>query len=168
MDTIFIIFYFISSIFFILGIKMLSSPTTARKGNFISFIGMSFAVTTTLLIVDYDLDSIVFISSGIIIGGVIGLIFAKKVQMTSMPQMVAIFNGLGGLASSLIAFSEIIKSDTAISLNIISISIFISILIGSVTFSGSITGFLKLQSLITGKPISVSYTHLTLPTKRIV
>ena len=153
MDTIFIIFYFISSIFFILGIKMLSSPITARKGNFISFIGMSFAVTTTLLIVDYDLDSIVFISSGIIIGGVIGLIFAKKVQMTSMPQMVAIFNGLGGLASSLIAFSEIIKSDTAISLNIISISIFISILIGSVTFSGSITGFLKLQSLITGKPI---------------
>ena len=153
MGTIFIIFYFISSIFFILGIKMLSSPTTARKGNFISFIGMSFAVTTTLLIVDYDLDSIVFISSGIIIGGVIGLIFAKKVQMTSMPQMVAIFNGLGGLASSLIAFSEIIKSDTAISLNIISISIFISILIGSVTFSGSITGFLKLQSLITGKPI---------------
>ena len=153
MDTIFIIFYFISSIFFILGIKMLSSPTTARKGNFISFIGMSFAVTTTLLIVDYDLDSIVFISSGIIIGGVIGLIFAKKVQMTSMPQMVAIFNGLGGLASSLIAFSEIIKSVTAISLNIISISIFISILIGSVTFSGSITGFLKLQSLITGKPI---------------
>ena len=105
MGTIFIIFYFISSIFFILGIKMLSSPTTARKGNFISFIGMSFAVTTTLLIVDYDLDSIVFISSGIIIGGVIGLIFAKKVQMTSMPQMVAIFNGLGGLASSLIAFS---------------------------------------------------------------
>ena len=132
---------------------MLSSPTTARKGNFISFIGMSFAVTTTLLIVDYDLDSIVFISSGIIIGGVIGLIFAKKVQMTSMPQMVAIFNGLGGLASSLIAFSEIIRSNTTISLNIISISIFISILIGSVTFSGSITGFLKLQSLITGKPI---------------
>ena len=152
MDAIFIIFYFISSILFILGIKMLSSPTTARKGNLISFIGMSFAVTTTLLIVDYDLDSIVFISSGIIIGGIIGLIFAKKVQMTSMPQMVAIFNGLGGLASSLIAFSEIIKSDTSISLNIISISIFISILIGSVTFSGSITGFLKLQSLITGKP----------------
>ena len=153
MDTIFIIFYFISSIFFILGIKMLKGPLLQERGNFISFIGMSFAVTTTLLIVDYDLDSIVFISSGIIIGGVIGLIFAKKVQMTSMPQMVAIFNGLGGLASSLIAFSEIIKSDTAISLNIISISIFISILIGSVTFSGSITGFLKLQSLITGKPI---------------
>ena len=153
MDSTYIFFYFISSIFFILGIKMLSSPTTARRGNFISFIGMSLAVTTTLLIVDYNLDSIIFISSGIFLGGIIGLIFAKKVQMTSMPQMVAIFNGLGGLASSLIAFSEIIKSDTTISLNIISISILISILIGSVTFSGSITGFLKLQSLITGKPI---------------
>ena len=153
MESTYIIFYFISSILFILGIKMLSSPTTARRGNLISFMGMLLAVTTTLLIVDYNLDSIVFISSGIFVGGIVGLIFAKKVQMTSMPQMVAIFNGLGGLASSLIAFSEIIRSDTTISLNIISISILISILIGSVTFSGSITGFLKLQSLITGKPI---------------
>ena len=155
MDSIYIIFYFISSILFILGIKMLSSPTTARRGNFISFLGMIIAVTTTLLIVNYNLRSIIFIASGIFSGGIIGLIFAKKVQMTSMPQMVAIFNGLGGLASSLIAFSEIIKSETTISLNIISVSILISILIGSVTFSGSITGFLKLQSLITGKPILI-------------
>ena len=155
MDSIYIIFYFISSILFILGIKMLSSPTTARRGNFISFLGMIIAVTTTLLIVNYNLRSIIFIASGVFSGGIIGLIFARKVQMTSMPQMVAIFNGLGGLASSLIAFSEIIKSETTISLNIISVSILISILIGSVTFSGSITGFLKLQSLITGKPILI-------------
>ena len=155
MDSIYIIFYFISSILFILGIKMLSSPTTARRGNFISFLGMIIAVTTTLLIVNYNLRSIIFIASGVFFGGIIGLIFAKKVQMTSMPQMVAIFNGLGGLASSLIAFSEIIKSETTISLNIISFSILISILIGSVTFSGSITGFLKLQSLITGKPLLI-------------
>ena len=129
MDSIYIIFYFISSVLFILGIKMLSSPVTARRGNFISFLGMIIAVTTTLLIVNYNLRSIIFIASGIFSGGIIGLIFAKKVQMTSMPQMVAIFNGLGGLASSLIAFSEIIKSETIISLNIISISILISILI---------------------------------------
>ena len=108
MDSLYIIFYFISSILFILGIKMLSSPTTARRGNFISFLGMIIAVTTTLFIVNYNLKSIIFIASGIFSGGIIGLIFAKKVQMTSMPQMVAIFNGLGGLASSLIAFSEII------------------------------------------------------------
>ena len=82
-----------------------------------------------------------------------------------MPQMVAIFNGLGGLASSLIAFSEIIKVSNSLEFNIVSISILISVLIGSVTFSGSITGFLKLQSLITGKPILIplrNYLNLLL------
>jgi len=134
---------------------MLSSPLTARRGNFISFSGMILAIITTLTYVEYDLNSIIYIASGIILGGIIGLIFAKKVQMTSMPQMVAIFNGLGGLASSLIAFSEIIKVSNKLEFNLISISILISVLIGSVTFSGSITGFLKLQSIITGKPILI-------------
>ena len=155
MDSSYIILYFIASVFFILGIKMLSSPLTARKGNFISFSGMIIAIITTLTYVEYNLNSIIYIVSGISLGGIIGLVFAKKVQMTSMPQMVAIFNGLGGLASSLIAFSEIIKVSNSLEFNIVSISILISVLIGSVTFSGSITGFLKLQSLITGKPILI-------------
>ena len=155
MDSIHIILYFISSILFILGIKMLSSPLTARRGNMISFLGMIIAIITTLSYVEYEISSIIYIFSGITTGGILGLIFAKKVQMTSMPQMVAIFNGLGGLASSLIAFSEIIKVNNTISFNLISVSILMSILIGSVTFSGSITGFLKLQSLITGKPILI-------------
>ena len=155
MDSIHIILYFISSILFILGIKMLSSPLTARRGNTISFLGMIIAINTTLSYVEYEISSIIYIFSGITTGGILGLIFAKKVQMTSMPQMVAIFNGLGGLASSLIAFSEIIKVNNTISFNLISVSILMSILIGSVTFSGSITGFLKLQSLITGKPILI-------------
>ena len=155
MGSSYIILYFISSVFFIIGIKMLSSPLTARRGNFISFSGMILAIITTLTYVEYDLNSIIYIASGIILGGIIGLIFAKKVQMTSMPQMVAIFNGLGGLASSLIAFSEIIKVSNKLEFNLISISILISVLIGSVTFSGSITGFLKLQSIITGKPILI-------------
>ena len=155
MDSIHIILYFISSILFILGIKMLSSPLTARRGNIISFLGMIIAIITTLSYVEYEISSIIYIFSGITTGGILGLIFAKKVQMTSMPQMVAIFNGLGGLASSLIAFSEIIKVNNTISFNLISVSILMSILIGSVTFSGSITGFLKLQSLITGKPILI-------------
>ena len=155
MDSIHIILYFISSILFILGIKMLSSPLTARRGNIISFLGMIIAIITTLSYIEYEISSIIYIFSGITTGGILGLIFAKKVQMTSMPQMVAIFNGLGGLASSLIAFSEIIKVNNTISFNLISVSILMSILIGSVTFSGSITGFLKLQSLITGKPILI-------------
>ena len=155
MGSSYIILYFVASVFFILGIKMLSSPLTARKGNFISFSGMMIAIITTLTYVEYNLNSIIYIVSGISLGGIIGLVFAKKVQMTSMPQMVAIFNGLGGLASSLIAFSEIIKVSNSLEFNIVSISILISVLIGSVTFSGSITGFLKLQSLITGKPILI-------------
>tara|TARA_A100001011_G_scaffold185647_1_gene194367 strand:+ start:793 stop:2178 length:1386 start_codon:yes stop_codon:yes gene_type:complete len=165
MGSSYVILYFLSSVFFILGIKMLSSPVTARRGNLISFSGMAIAIITTLAYVKYDLNSIIFIISGISLGGIIGLIFAKKVQMTSMPQMVAIFNGLGGLASSLIAFSEIIKVSNSLEFNIVSISILISVLIGSVTFSGSITGFLKLQSLITGKPILIplrNYLNLLL------
>ena len=165
MGSSYVILYFLSSVFFILGIKMLSSPVTARRGNLISFSGMAIAIITTLTYVEYNLNSIIFIISGISLGGIIGLIFAKKVQMTSMPQMVAIFNGLGGLASSLIAFSEIIKVSNSLEFNIVSISILISVLIGSVTFSGSITGFLKLQSLITGKPILIplrNYLNLLL------
>ncbi len=165
MDSFYIILYFISSLFFIIGIKMLSSPLTARSGNFISFSGMVLAIVTTLTFVKYDLNSIIYIASGIILGGIIGLTFAKKVQMTSMPQMVAIFNGLGGLASALIAFSEIIKVSNKLEFNLISISILISVLIGSVTFSGSVTGFLKLQSIITGKPLLIplrNYLNLLL------
>ena len=165
MDSFYIILYFISSLFFIIGIKMLSSPLTARSGNFISFSGMVLAIVTTLTFVEYDLNSIIYIASGIILGGIIGLTFAKKVQMTSMPQMVAIFNGLGGLASALIAFSEIIKVSNKLEFNLISISILISVLIGSVTFSGSVTGFLKLQSIITGKPLLIplrNYLNLLL------
>jgi len=165
MGSSYVILYFLSSVFFILGIKMLSSPVTARRGNLISFSGMAIAIITTLTYVKYDLNSIIFIISGISLGGIIGLVFARKVQMTSMPQMVAIFNGLGGLASSLIAFSEIIKVSNSLEFNIVSISILISVLIGSVTFSGSITGFLKLQSLITGKPILIplrNYLNLLL------
>ena len=165
MGSSYVILYFLSSVFFILGIKMLSSPITARRGNLISFSGMSIAIITTLTYVEYNLNSIIYIISGISLGGIIGLIFAKKVQMTSMPQMVAIFNGLGGLASSLIAFSEIIKVSNSLEFNIVSISILISVLIGSVTFSGSITGFLKLQSIITGKPILIplrNYLNLLL------
>ena len=133
MGSSYVILYFISSIFFILGIKMLSSPITARRGNLISFSGMSIAIITTHTYEEYNLNSIIYIISGISLGGIIGLIFAKKVQMTSMPQMVAIFNGLGGLASSLIAFSEIIKVSNSLEFNIVSISILISVLIGSVT-----------------------------------
>ena len=99
--------YLIAAIAFMLGIKYLSSPATARKGNVFASIGMLLAIVTTLFnenIISYEL-----IIAGLIIGSLIGVTLAKKVQMTAMPQMVAIFNGFGGAASALIAIAEFVN-----------------------------------------------------------
>ena len=95
------IFYVLASVLFILGIKKLSHPKTARNGNFLSALGMFVAIVSTLLASEkIDLQMIMV---GMIIGSVIGALFAQKVEMTQMPQMVAIFNGFGGSASALVA-----------------------------------------------------------------
>ena len=97
------IFYVLASVLFIFGIKRLSHPRTARSGNLIAAFGMLVAIITTLLIngsIDYKLITI-----GVVMGSVIGAFFAVRVEMTQMPQMVAIFNGFGGIASALIAAS---------------------------------------------------------------
>ena len=104
------IFYVLASVLFILGIKKLSHPKTARNGNMIAFIGMMIAIVATLIAkhefeIDYQLIAI-----GIIAGIIIGTTFAIKVEMTQMPQMVAIFNGLGGGASALVAAAEFLKT----------------------------------------------------------
>ena len=158
MDSIHIILYFISSILFILGIKMLSSPLIARRGNIISFLGMIIAIITTLSYVEYEISSIIYIFSGITTGGILGLIFAKKVQMTSMPQMVAIFNGFGGGASALVAAAEFLNKydNTTEFTTFMSVTIILSVFIGTLTFSGSFIAFGKLQGFVSGKPIVFS------------
>ncbi len=144
------IFYVISSILFIFGIKRLSHPRTARSGNLIASSGMFIAVITTLLIsnsLSYELIGI-----GIIIGAIIGAFFAIRVEMTQMPQMVAIFNGFGGIASALVAAAEFVNpsdSLTTFGLSTISLSVFV----GTLTFTGSFIAFGKLQGFISGKPI---------------
>lgn len=147
--------YLIASVLFILGIKNLGSPKTARKGNFLSAIGMFIAVVVTLL--SKDIISYELIIIGIIIGGLIGLIAATKVQMTAMPQMVGILNGFGGGASALVAFSEyyryIFDEQHAALPADINVAICLSVIIGSVTFSGSFIAFGKLQEFISGKVI---------------
>ena len=98
------VLYLLSGVFFILGLKLLSHPKTAPRGNSLAGIGMFIAIIATLLnnqILSYEL-----ILSGIIIGGLIGVIAARRVEMTSMPQLVALFNGFGGLATFFIAWSE--------------------------------------------------------------
>ena len=143
------IFYVLASVLFILGIKKLSHPKTARNGNFLSACGMFIAIVSTLIANDnIDLQMIVI---GMIIGSVIGALFAQKVEMTQMPQMVAIFNGFGGSASALVAAAEFLNSGSISTFTLS--SIMISIFVGTLTFTGSIIAFGKLQSFISGQPI---------------
>ena len=142
--------YVLSSVLFILGIKRLSHPKTARSGNSIASIGMLIAIVTTLLA--NGNISLEMIAIGIIIGTVIGAFFAIRVEMTQMPQMVAIFNGFGGIASALIAAAEFLNPGqilSTFSLATISLSVFV----GTLTFTGSFIAFGKLQGFINGQPI---------------
>ena len=142
--------YVLSSVLFIFGIKRLSHPKTARSGNFIASMGMLIAIITTL-IANGNI-SLEIVGLGIVIGSIIGAFFAIRVEMTQMPQMVAIFNGFGGIASALIASAEYLNPDgilTTFSLSTISLSVFV----GTLTFTGSFIAFGKLQGFISGQPI---------------
>ena len=154
-QDILIIIYLIASILFIFGIKQLSSVKTARQGNLISAIGMLIAIVATLFdqkILNYELIII-----GLIIGSIVGAIFALKVEMTAMPQMVALFNGFGGGASLLVASADYYKE--APSEVYIAVSIFLSVLVGGVTFTGSLVAFGKLQGIVTEKAVVYKFQH---------
>ena len=142
------LFYLISAICFILGLKRLSHPKTARSGNFLAALGMLIAIAATLA--SSNVLDLKLIAIGVGIGSVIGLLFATRVQMTEMPQMVAIFNGLGGAASAFVASSEFFK------VNDLGVIICISVFIGTLTFSGSFIAFGKLQGIISGRAITFS------------
>ena len=141
--------YVLASVLFILGIKKLSHPKTARDGNFIAAFGMLIAIVATL--VSYGKINFQMIAIGMIIGAIIGATFAIKVEMTQMPQMVAIFNGFGGGASALVAAAEFLKTGeiTTFTLGTIIVSIFV----GTLTFTGSFIAFGKLQGFISGQPV---------------
>jgi len=150
--------YIAASILFIFGIKMLGNASTARRGNFLSSLGMLLAVVVTLLnreiITSYSL-----IVGGLALGASIGFIWAKKVQMTGMPELVALFNGFGGLASLLVGWAEYARGSTlewlATSYENPSFTVFVivlAILIGGITFTGSIVAYLKLSGKMGGSP----------------
>ena len=150
--------YIVSAVIFILGIKMLGKAETARKGNILSSVGMLVAVVFTLFdhkILDAsDKITWVILAAGLLLGAVIGLVVAKKVKMTSMPEMVALLNGFGGLASLLVAWVEYHYDGVAnIPAGVIAKSaIIVTILIGGVTFTGSAYAWAKLSGKISGKP----------------
>lgn len=139
--------YVVSAGFFIFGLKLLGSPATARRGNMLSSMGMLIAVVFALL--DQGIVNYTNIIIGMAVGAVIGALVARLVEMTSMPEMVALFNGFGGLASLLVGWSAMGGDVSKFTM----ITIFLSILIGGMTFTGSLLAYGKLSERIPGKPL---------------
>jgi NAD(P) transhydrogenase subunit beta len=146
--------YLVTIVCFVLALKFLSSPATARRGNWIGAFGMAVAIVTTLLKSSVHVNWEMLVAAAI--GSAFGLVGARRVKMTAMPQMVALFNGVGGGAAALVALAEFhelspppgrIQGD-------ISVAILLSALIGSISFGGSMIAFAKLQELIRGRPIT--------------
>ena len=140
--------YILAAMLFIFGLKMLGSPETARRGNLVSASGMFLAVVVTLL--DQSIIDFSFILIGVCIGSLIGFFAATRVKMTAMPEMVALFNGFGGIASLLVGSSEYLVGFDPNSALLI--AIYMTVLIGGVTFSGSLIAWGKLSEIISGKP----------------
>ena len=147
--------YLVSAISFIYGLKMLSHPKTARNGNIIASLGMLIAIIATAYLgTNLDFSKILIAMT---IGSIIGAFFAIRVEMTQMPQLVAIFNGFGGAASALVASAEFFKSISSSTPNpttFLILTITLSVLIGTLTFTGSFIAFGKLQGLVTTKPVT--------------
>lgn len=144
--------YLVSAVCFIVGLKLLGSPATARRGNQIAAAGMAIAVIATMFMP--GMANIWLIIVGLAVGAVIAVFPARTVKMTAMPQMVAIFNGMGGATAALISLVEF-QHKVNIGRGEI-ISIVLGLIIGSISFSGSMVAFAKLQELISGRPISYS------------
>jgi NAD(P) transhydrogenase subunit beta len=146
--------YLVTIICFILALRFLSSPTTARLGNRIGAVGMAIAVAVTLALEEVHLNWRIVVGAGI--GAAFGAVAARRVRMTAMPQMVALFNGVGGGAAALVSLAEFHNRapDPGRLHGDVSVAIVASALIGSVSFAGSMLAFAKLQELIRGRPIT--------------
>lgn len=144
--------YLVAAITFILALKGLSNPKRARSGNFIAMAGMALAIGATFF--QPGLQHIVLIVVAMIIGAVIGIPASRFVKMTAMPQLVAIFNGVGGGAAALVSITEFIGPEYRGAATYRVLEVLAGVLIGTVSFSGSAIAFIKLQELITGRPIT--------------
>ena len=146
--------YLLAAVLFIVGLKRLSSPATARSGNMMGAMAMLIAVVVTLL--DREVLNYAQVGAGIVVGSAVGAVLARTIKMTAMPQMVAIFNGLGGGASAMVASGEFHKltSDAVGIETDVGITIMIGTFIGAVTLSGSLIAFGKLQGLVTSNAVS--------------
>ena len=143
--------YLVAAALFITGIRRLRRPETARSGNTIAAVGMVIALVATIFVANIDEAlSTVEIGVGVVVGSVIGAVAAQRVQMTAMPQMVAAFNGVGGGAAALVAVSEFYRVEALGSGQeplVSAIAVLLSVVIGTISFSGSVVAFVKLQEL---------------------
>ncbi len=147
--------YLASAALLIVGLKLMGSPATARRGNLLASVGLLSAVFVTLF--DRAILDFRTIAAGVVVGAIIGAVFARTVKMTAMPQMVALFNGFGGGASALIAISEFVRFSEDSSLDIqmaTSVTIMLGTLIGLVTLTGSFVAFGKLQEVIATRAVT--------------
>ena len=139
--------YLVAAVCFILALKGLSSPRSARNGNLIGAFGAGLATMTVL--VSEDLDHLPLILAAIVVGSIVAVPAARRVPMTAMPQLVALFNGVGGGAAAIVAALEVPKTDGGFPL----VASLFTVVIGSVSFSGSVVTFLKLQEIMTTRPV---------------
>jgi NAD(P) transhydrogenase subunit beta len=153
MTTVIAIAYLVAAVLFILGLRQLSSPKGARNGNFTAAAGMVIALVATIPLLHFTTAGVTVIAIGIVVGATVGTVGARRVKMTAIPQMVALFNGVGGGAAALVAVAELLQFGEHPGFTVAFPSVF-SIVIGSVSFAGSMVAFTKLQEWMTGKPIT--------------
>lgn len=154
--------YLLAAVMFVIGLHLMNSPKTARKGNMVSAIGMVFAVAMAFIVLFAGEASngfkhgvaVIVLIVGIVIGAVAGVVSAKKVKMTDMPQLVSVFNTVGGGAAALVALNDILTSAETPSI-VVLITAGLGIMIGSVTFSGSLIAAGKLQGIKWVKKLSL-------------
>ncbi|MBC8750637.1 MULTISPECIES: Re/Si-specific NAD(P)(+) transhydrogenase subunit beta [Paraburkholderia] len=154
--------YIGAAILFILSLGGLANPETARRGNLLGMIGMVIAVLATILGPRVSAAGIPYVVAALVVGGAVGLIAAKKVQMTQMPELVALMHSLVGLAACLVGFASYIDTSvqfTGAEKAIHEVEIYVGILIGAVTFAGSVIAFGKLSGRIGGKPLLLPARH---------
>src|SRR6185295_14271072 len=157
--------YLVSGILFILALRGLSHPTTSRQGNIYGMIGMGIAIVTTLALATPNWGGFALIVLGLAIGGSIGAIIARRIAMTSMPQLVAAFHSLVGLAAVMVASSALYAPES-FGIGTVDdihgqalIEMSLGVAIGAITFTGSVIAFLKLDGRMSGKPIMIGGRH---------
>ena len=157
-NTVIQLIYLAAASCFVLGLHLMNNPATARRGNQVSIAGMVAAIVATIVLVvhlgEISVTGWIVIVAGIAVGGGLGLYTARTVKMTAMPQLVSVFNAVGGGAAALVAIRDFMSLGAGVAAST-SVPTVLDVVIGSVTFSGSIIAAGKLQGLITSAPVTV-------------